>query len=285
MGQGDRRLLDAFLHRDRQSLDEEIRAFWRSDGPKRAAASVLRLSTLACTPSVHGRCAWLCAISAFESVERGAEILDQLVESAVYSSETRSPWSEPPVASIPDPETFTTEQVIEILSGDDRSAAERWIAGIAGGDHDQLREVGALLDGPEGWGAVMTAAGLRVCARFPAATHYQILLNVLDDLLGSERMDGGAVEPAAQSFLASRDPAALLRFESMIWREWLNDSGEPRDPVSFPAYHYGADFGSRPRLSAALAHSRIGGEIAEELEKVVASRPEEGETWEDWSLA
>jgi hypothetical protein len=131
------------IERELDAIPAAARAFAAERGVEGVAVAVARFAVIAHSTSQHGKRAVVAARSLFEvREEMGDRWFDMVVECARYASESRQPWSEPPIFEPPKPgERKHVSELRAALVSKDRRRAERWLAARLEDADDDLRIV------------------------------------------------------------------------------------------------------------------------------------------------
>jgi hypothetical protein len=125
-------LYEALTGRDDDAVRKAVLAFRSSHAPQELFEAVARFAVLSYSPSQHGKHAVIACLAAHQLRDQFADHYDQiLTECAVYASQSRLPWSEPPLTDPPPVERdhpFDDDELRQAVAGKDRARAERWLA-------------------------------------------------------------------------------------------------------------------------------------------------------------
>jgi hypothetical protein len=125
-------LYERLIERDLDAIPAAVGEFRVSNSSDDLFLAVARFAILAYAPSQHSKHAVLATLSAWElRADYGDRWDDLLAECARYASESRQPWSEPPIL---EPQPINADQPRDLaalraaVAARDRLAAERWLA-------------------------------------------------------------------------------------------------------------------------------------------------------------
>lgn len=120
---------ESLIERDLGAISDVAYAYAESDGPEALWLAVTRFAVLAYAPSQHAKRAVLaCQAAHVVRDEVGDSWVELLVACARYASESRQPWSEPPVLEPPEPSSADLREIREAMLTGDRLRAERWLS-------------------------------------------------------------------------------------------------------------------------------------------------------------
>lgn len=124
--------IESFLERDETEIRSAIREFRASHSSDELFLNIARFAVMAYAPSQHAKHALLACLSAYDIREECGERWDALLaECAIYTAQSRQPWSEPPILDRPAIEADQPGDVDELRAAveeGDRLRAERWLA-------------------------------------------------------------------------------------------------------------------------------------------------------------
>ncbi len=161
-------LYQPLISRDVDSIPQAVRQFRRQHSSIELLEAVTRFAVLAFSPSQHSRHAVLACLAAHSlRNEPGLEIDELITACAIYTAQSRPPWSEPPITDPPDldpsesPDRRTLSEAI--ISGD-RLKAERWLAANLQDPKlgRELLEIAADDLADQGHKLILTAAAVRL---------------------------------------------------------------------------------------------------------------------------
>lgn len=125
-------LYEPLIERDLAAIPAAARAFAQERGSDELFNAVARFAILAYAPSQHAKHAVLACLAIHElRADLGARFDDAVIECAIYTANSRQPWSEPPILDPPALDENQRGDAAEILAAideGDRLRAERWLA-------------------------------------------------------------------------------------------------------------------------------------------------------------
>ncbi|HEX7192137.1 MAG TPA: hypothetical protein VF381_11270 [Thermoanaerobaculia bacterium] len=125
-------MIEAFLERDENRIRTAISDYRKTHSSEELFLEVARFAVMAYAPSQHLKHALLACLSAHDIREECGDRWDSLLaECAIYTAQSRQPWSEPPILDPPAIEAGQRGDVEELraaVAAGDRLRAERWLA-------------------------------------------------------------------------------------------------------------------------------------------------------------
>lgn len=132
------------IERELDAIPSAARRFAAEHGLNELFLAVARFAVLAFVPSQHSKHALLAALAAHDVRKAaGDRWIDLLVECAKYASQSRQPWSEPPILEPPAVEASQPREIDELraaVANRDRLRGERWLAARID-DDDVVRDL------------------------------------------------------------------------------------------------------------------------------------------------
>ena len=118
-------LYEPLLERDLGAIPGAVRAFRARHSSDELFLAIARFAVMAFAPSQHAKHAALAVLSAHDLRDACGDRWDDLLtECAIYASQSRQPWSEPPIMEPPAVEGAPAS----LRDATDRLSAERWLA-------------------------------------------------------------------------------------------------------------------------------------------------------------
>ena len=125
-------LYEPMLARDIEAIPRATREFRKTHSSEELFRSISRFALLAASPSQHGKHALLACVAAREIEPILTTRYDEvLTECAIYTAQSRLPWSEPPITDPPEVESNHPTSLQEIRAAireKDRIRGQRWLA-------------------------------------------------------------------------------------------------------------------------------------------------------------
>jgi hypothetical protein len=125
-------MIEALLERDENRIRAAISDYRKTHSSDELFLEVARFAVMAYAPSQHSKHALLACLSAHDIREECGDRWDALLtECAIYTAQSRQPWSEPPILDPPPIEEGQRGDVEELraaVAAGDRLRAERWLA-------------------------------------------------------------------------------------------------------------------------------------------------------------
>lgn len=125
-------LYQPLIARELDAIPRAVNEFRRDHSSMELLEAVTRFAILAFSPSQHSRHAVLACLAAHSlRGERELNVDGLTTACAVYASQSRPPWSEPPITDPPpllDSELPNRNDLDEAIANGDRRSAERWLA-------------------------------------------------------------------------------------------------------------------------------------------------------------
>lgn len=270
------------IERDLAAIPAAAREFLGSHTPDELWTAVARFAILAYAPSQHAKRAVMAVRAAHDLREAMGEAWsDLIVECARYAAESRQPWSEPPLLDPPaiDPEQpGSAAELRAAIEAGDRPRAERWLArrvedadedlrSLARGDAllltDSLLALAPLL-GDKGRYALLRVAVWEMFAGNDDAT----ITASLETLVAEAVAKHGSIDSVRN---------VLLRLASENANTPLG-AARPLTP-----YRLARDYAQTLLAHAAARH--LPASLIDPFLNAVHENLEEGESYEEWSLA
>ncbi|HXI12188.1 MAG TPA: hypothetical protein VNM92_06045 [Thermoanaerobaculia bacterium] len=216
-------LYEPLIARDVAAIPAAVSRFRETESSDTLFQAVARFTFLAFAPTEHGRAAIASILAIFELKELLDDHFDDWVtEAAIYTSQSRLPWSEPPISEPPavtDPYDATTAGIREAIQSRDRHRAERWLAGRIQerdfGPDFFLQAAESLADG--GSGLTLAVNAWKLAAVFGERERYPILRTVV------WQWTSEGAEPAAPRGRTMRTPRLFEQLRARM----VASGGEP----------------------------------------------------------
>jgi len=288
-------LYEPLIERDSERIRGAIAKFREEQSAADLFLAVARFAVLAYTPSQHARHAVLAVLSAHDLREDLGEGFDELlIECAIYASNSRQPWSEPPIMEPPSAEG-APEDLRTAVASRDRLSGERWLASRMGEPDlrlqlmtiasEDLEDMGhkvivanaawrlAQILGEKGrFAALRIAVWEMVSYSGPRSQLLPTTGQALDALIARCIAEKGSIESAHGVFL----------FDALC-----DDGPEGMTGPVPPIYPLARDYGQclkahavAKRLRARYPAARI-----DEFVAAVRSNLDSGPTYEEWNFA
>jgi hypothetical protein len=166
-------LYDPMVERDTAAIRAAVSKLRETESSDDLLSAVTRFAVLAFCPSQHSKAALCAVIAAREVAADIGNHLDELItECAMYTADSRAPWSEPPIDSPPpfeDDQRGSIDEIRQAIEERDRLKGEMWLAKVLTLDDFPSRffEASLLtLPGSE-QGVVVAAAAWRIAQSVP----------------------------------------------------------------------------------------------------------------------
>ncbi|HEX3584014.1 MAG TPA: hypothetical protein VH087_19775 [Thermoanaerobaculia bacterium] len=125
-------MIESFLERDENRIRAAISDYRKTHSSDELFLEIARFAVMAYAPSQHSKHALLACLSAHDIREECGDRWDSLLaECAIYTAQSRQPWSEPPILDPPPIEPDQRGDIAELraaVADGDRLRAERWLA-------------------------------------------------------------------------------------------------------------------------------------------------------------
>ena len=319
-------LYEPLLERDLARIPEAVRQFRAANSSDDLFAAIARFAVLSYAPSQHAKHAVLSVLAAHDLKEEFGEEWDALLtQCAIYTAQSRQPWSEAPILDPPEPAADgNIGELRAAVHAQDRLRAERWLARRIddpnlGRDYflaacDDFEDLGhklivavaawklAALLGEKGRFAALRIGVWEMCAYAgpPAMSGPgENVASLLDGLIAHCASEKGSLESAHAIFLldAALEALAFTR-ESMILDRacaWLRLGGAPpprRRPAGEGAgspliYPLARDYAAHLKSHAVV--KRLRSEFTEApLDDFIAATKhnlDHAPSFEEWSFA
>lgn len=197
-------LYEPMIGRELAAIPRAVAAFREQASSEDLFRAVARFGVLAFAPTEHCRHALLACLAVHElREETGARYDEWLTECAVYVSQSRLPWSEPPIVEVPvaTDEDGTAVALHRAIAAGDRHGGEKWLArrmgdaGFARGFFSQAAEDLSAF----GRNLVAAVAAWKLAAIFGERERYGILRTAVWEWLSPREAEepsrGEVVDP------------------------------------------------------------------------------------------
>lgn len=258
-------LYEPLIERDLDAIPDAVRAFLRAQSEEELWVAVARFAVLAYAPSQHSKRAVMAARAAYEL---GG--VDLAIECARYASESRMPWSEPPILEPPDPDRSSSLR--DVLASGDRARGERWLSAHLDDAENELREHA------RGDALLMLDTALALERTLGSKGRYALLRMVLAEMLAPADHPDEPLDVLVSRAIESNGAIAEVR------AVFIAACGLPplRDALPLEPYRLARDY-----AQTLLAHSvaRTLPSRADDFLRAVHHNLEHGESFAEWSFA
>jgi hypothetical protein len=264
-------LYEPLIERDFDAFRPIAHAFAESRSVEELWLAVTRFAVLAYAPSQHAKRAVAACLAAHDALD-----IEMIIECARYASESRQPWSEPPMLDPPEPSSPDVAELREAMREGDRVRAERWLSARLDDADAALWDVvhcdaRLMLDTAVGLTPLLGEKGRYALLRMPV---WELMADphARDEDAPVETLIARAVE-------ANGSPDAVT---AVFYR---TAGVPPAVPAasSPPAYRLARDY-----AQTLIAHHharRLPPGLAQQLLHAVRYNLEHGESFADWSFA
>ena len=209
-------LYEPLIARDLAAVPAAVSHFRETGSSDDLFRAIARFTVLAFAPTEHGRSAMASILAIRELRDSlGNRFDDWLTEAAIYTSQSRLPWSEPPISDPPpvtDRRDTTADGIRDAIASRDRHRAERWLAGRIN-DADFAKDfflVASENPGTDGSGIVLAVTAWKLAAEFGERERYPILRTAV----WQWSSEGRSTKPTEGR--TTRDPALVDRLRGRI---------------------------------------------------------------------
>ena len=274
-------LYEPLIERDLDAIPAAVSEFLSSHSLDDLWTAVARFAVLAYAPSQHAKRAVLAVRAAHELRESmGDAWQDLIVECARYASESRQPWSEPPLLDPPAIEPDQPGGIDELraaIAAGDRPRAERWLARRVDDADEDLRTVA------RGDALLVTDALLALAPLLGDKGRYALLrVAVWEMLAGNDEAPVTApLDALIAETVAKRGSIDSVR-NVLLWIA-SNQSDALASARPLTPYRLARDYAQTLLAHAAARH--LPAQQVDPFLAAVHENLEEGESYEEWSLA
>lgn len=174
-------LFEPMLERDRDRIRAEAVELAGRDGVEALFAAIARFAILAHVPAQHARHALLAIVAVGELRDfLGEQYLQALIECAFYAADSRPPWSEPPIITVPPgelPSALDFAAARKAMRTGDLPWFERWLASAEQNPQfvAEYFTLAASDDGDLGHKLVVACAAWKLARRLPPEARFETL--------------------------------------------------------------------------------------------------------------
>ena len=273
---------EPLLERDLEAIPGAARAFLESHSVDELWVSIARFAILAYAPSQHAKRAVMAVRAAHELRDAmGDAWRDLVVECARYASESRQPWSEPPLLEPPgiDPsQPVDAAELRAAIAAGDRARAERWLARRVEDAADDLRAVA------NGDALLVTDSVLALAPLLGDKGQYALLRVAICEMLAGNEEEPISESPDAliAEVVATHGSIDSVR-NVLLWNAGHQPAVAPAAGRPLTPYRLARAY-AQTRLAHAAARSLPAAHV-ESFLAAVHENLERGESYEEWSLA
>jgi hypothetical protein len=274
-------LYEPLIERDLAAIPAAARAFAARHSAEELWIAVTRFAVLAYAPSQHAKRAVLACRAAHEVRDEVSDRwLELIVECALYTAESRQPWSEPPILDIPHVDPGAPRDVDELraaIAANDRERAERWLAARIDDAYEDLRVVA------KGDALLMLDAVMALEPLLGQKGRYALLRIVIAELLtGTDDDLTEPLEVLIDRAIAERGAIDAVRNVFIAAVDRRGDMDRVAANVRLAPYPLARDY-AQTLIAHAIARTLPA--RAGEFLAAVHDNLEHGESFAEWSFA
>lgn len=268
------------IERDLVAFPPAAHAFLESHSLDELWLAVTRFAVLAYAPSQHAKRAVMACLAAHDVREElGERWTEMILECARYASESRQPWSEPPMLDPPEPSSGELAELRSAMRDGDRLRGERWLAARLEDADIALRDLvhcDALL---------MLDTAIALLPLLGEKGRYALLRMPVWELIAAPDAKDDHTPLATRIARAVESNGSPEAVTPVFWGTGFEPTQRPvvSNPAGLSPYGLARDY-----AQTLLAHSwarRLPQAQAEPLLRAVHHNLEHGESFADWSFA
>jgi len=306
-------LYEPLIERDLAAIPAAAGAFAAEHSVDDLWIAVTRFAVLAYAPSQHAKRAVMACRAAHDlRDELGDRWLDMIIECARYASQSRQPWSEPPILELPHLDPAQPHDLAELhaaIDANDRFRAERWLAARLDDAHEDLRALAKgdavlMLDTAIALEELLGEKGRYALLRMvivELVTETEDVDEPLEALIDRAIAERGSIDSVRNVFVARAAPHPSPLPAVAGRGDWLTSvervAGEEQSPLPGRGERARVRGGSRDELTPyPLARDYAQTLIAHSIAHTLPARQQEflaavhhhlehGESFAEWSFA